>query len=509
MSQGHSQEEILSLMKQAEVAAIATAAGDKVRTRMMHFAAADDFTVYLATMKGDPKTVQITHQPSISILVHRPGDSITESREVEVTGKALLVRDSAERQHALEMTAQKSPVVKHLKEAGNTDILDTVKVVPETIKLRVFKEIVQGMPPTVIEFPQNRQVVSDWPRLMMKTRNWLIAVRGSFLTASLIPMLLGTAVAWSVTGSLHWGYFVLTLLAGLLVQAGTNIINDYFDHRSGNDEVNYEFVRPFSGGSRVIQLGLLSPLEVLTGSLALLALSSAIGIYLAWARGPFLLVLGAIGLVSGVFYSGNPFNWARRGVGEAVVALNFGVLMTLGAYYVQAQALSWLPVIASLPVAGLIGGVLYINEFPDYASDAAVGKRTLVVRLGRQHAVALYAAIMAGTYAALVAGVASGALPVVALLALGSLPLVARAYLYARRHHSQSFDLVPANAMTIICHLTVGLVLTLAFVWNRSGAQGVAYLVPLAAAFAGFVAYMYWYIERQKNIFLKLKKAVA
>lgn len=508
MSESHSKEEVLSTLDGIEVAAIGTSAGDGIRLRMMHYAADENFIIYLATLKGDPKTVQMTNHPSISLLAHQAGADINESREVEITGKALFVRDQKERERALEMTAKRSPVVKYLTESGNSGMLDCVKVVPDTVKYRVFKEIVQGVPPTVIEFPQNRQVVSDWQLIKMKLKNWVMAVRASFLTASAVPILLGTAIAWFATGAIHWGFFLLTLLAGLLIQAGTNVINDYSDHKSGTDEVNREFVRPFSGGSRVIQAGLLSPLEVLVGGSVLCLLSALIGFYLAWARGPLILLLGAIGLLSGLFYTGGPFNWAKRGVGELMVGLNYGVLMTLGAYYVQTQSFSWLPVIVSIPVALLIAAVLYINGFPDYTADKRVGRKTLVVRLGRGRAVVPYVLLMAGAYLAIGAGVLTGALPLTALLGLVTLPLAVRAVQYARKFHSSSFDLVPANALTIISHLATGLLLTLAFVWPVLGGQGLAYMIVLSMAFAGFIVFMYWHIEKQKNIFLGLKQAV-
>lgn len=512
MSEQHSQEEILALMESVEVVAVATSAGEGLRNRMMHYATDENFNIYLATLKGDPKTVQMTNYPSISLLVHQSGADINESKEVEITGKALFVRDQKERERALEMTAKRSPVVKYLTETGNSDMLDCIKVVPDTVKFRIFKEIVQGMSPTVIEFPQNRRVVSDWQLIKMKLKNWVMALRVPFLTASIVPVLLGTAIAWFTTGTLYWGFFFLTLLAGLLIHIGTNVINDYADHKSGNDEVNREFVRPFSGGSRVIQLGLLTPLEVLSGGLLFFLLSALIGFYLAWTRGPLILVLGAIGFLSGMFYAGGPFNWAKRGTGELLVGLNFGILMTLGAYYVQTQSFSWVPVIAAIPVSLLIAAVLYINEFPDYTADKQVGKNTLVVRLGRGRAVILYALIMAGVYLSIGLGVATGALPLTALLGLITLPLAIRAIQYARKFHSSPFDLVPANALTVTSHLATGLLLTLAFLispaWEALGAQGLVYVVILSVIFVGFVVLMYRHIERQKNIFLGLKQAV-
>jgi uncharacterized pyridoxamine 5'-phosphate oxidase family protein len=171
MGERHTAEEILSVLRSVEVAAVATSAGDRVRNRMMHYAVDEDLNIYLATMKGDPKTVQITNRPSIALLVHKSGDDINGSQEVEIVGKALIIRDERERQRALAATGQRSPVVKHLVGTGNAGVLDCIKVAPQTVKFRVFREIVQGLPPTVIEFPENRGVIGDWELLKMKARS--------------------------------------------------------------------------------------------------------------------------------------------------------------------------------------------------------------------------------------------------------------------------------------------------------------------------------------------------
>ena len=183
--------------------------------------------------------------------------------------------------------------------------------------------------------------------------------------------------------------------------------------------------------------------------------------------------------------------------------------MTLGAYYVQTQSFSWLPVVAAIPVSLLIAAVLYINEFPDYTADKEVDKKTLVVRLGRDRAVILYTVIMAGVYLSIGIAVIGRVLPAATLLGLVTIPLAIRAVQYASRHHSSSFDLVPANALTVTSHLATGLLLTLAFAWEALGTQGLAYVAILGVIFVGFVVVMYQHIERQKNIFLGLKQAVG
>lgn len=293
---------------------------------------------------------------------------------------------------------------------------------------------------------------------------WLEEVRAPFFTATIVPVLLGSAVAWAREDTFHWGFFFLALLGGLFLHAGTNVANDYYDHLSGADENNFTFVRPYTGGSRMIQRGLLSPREVLTGALLFFAAGALIGLYLALERGPWLWLLGLVGIFSGFFYTAPPFRLAATGLGELFVGLNFGLLMTLGAYYVQAQELAWEPVITAIPVALLIAGVLYINEFQDMEADAGAGKTHLVVRLGRRRGVLLYEGIVGGTYLAIVVGVAAGAVSPFALLALPTALIGLQAVRTARRHYDEYLKLAPANAATVMIHMLAGLLLALGYV---------------------------------------------
>ena len=296
-----------------------------------------------------------------------------------------------------------------------------------------------------------------------KVKTWLAEVRAPFFTATIVHVLLGAVIAWARTGSFHLSYFLLTMVGALLLHTGTNVANDYFGHRSGNDEINVEFVRPFTGGSRMIQLGLLTPREVISGALTAFALACVVGLYLAYVRGPMILVLGLIGLFSGFFYTAPPFNLVSRGIGEFFIGLNFGVLMTLGSYYVQTGHLAWEPVVASIPVGLLIAGVLYINEFQDAPADGAVGKDHLVVRLGREKAALGYLALMAATYGVIVLAVLLRITSPFTLIALATLPVAIKAIGVARAHYDEYLKLVPANAAPVFIHLITGLLLSAAY----------------------------------------------
>lgn len=302
---------------------------------------------------------------------------------------------------------------------------------------------------------------------MKPLKLYLEELRAPFFTASIVPVLLGALIAWSRTGVFRLDTFLLTLLGGVLLHAGTNVVNDYYDHVSGNDEANTRFVRPFTGGSRMIQKGLLSPKEVLILGLVCFALGSFIGLYLAFRVGKVILLLGAIGILSGYFYTAPPLRLVSTGFGELLVGLNFGTLMTLGAFYVQTRWLTWEPVMASLPVSFLIAAVLYINEFQDMEADSAVGKTHWVVRLGRARAVKGYAWILGLTYASILLGVLLRLTSPWTLLGLLTLPIAWKGLRVAREFYDDYLKLAPANAATVMVHLLTGLLLSLGYVLER------------------------------------------
>jgi 1,4-dihydroxy-2-naphthoate octaprenyltransferase len=144
----------------------------------------------------------------------------------------------------------------------------------------------------------------------------------------------------------------------------------------------------------------------------------------------------------GIVYSAPPFRMVYRGLGEAVVALAFGPLITVGAYYVQTGSFSPAPFYASMPVAFLIAAVLMINEFPDYEADKKAGKNQLVVKLGPDKAVRVYGLIVAFAYASILIGVLLGAMPFPALIGVLTIFQAKKAYNLLCAHHSRAKKLV-------------------------------------------------------------------
>jgi 1,4-dihydroxy-2-naphthoate octaprenyltransferase len=291
----------------------------------------------------------------------------------------------------------------------------------------------------------------------------------------------GTAVAFGLYHVFYLDLFLLTLLAGIFLHWGADVANDYFDHtedQTGSDDINVEFIRPYSGGSRAIQQGLLTPKEVAIGSIVCYAVALVIGVYLVARLGWVILGLGLVGAFFGFFYSTPPIRFVKRGFGELVIGVVFGLLMVVGSYYVQVQIpipLVWPLVIPfglffeaifiSIPASILIALVLYINEFPDYVADRDAGKGTLVVRLGRKNASRGYAILMTLVYASIVVMVLLNLIRIEALLGLATLPLGILGIITALRHYDESQKLAPANWATIMSQLLTGAFLALGYVF--------------------------------------------
>jgi 1,4-dihydroxy-2-naphthoate polyprenyltransferase len=292
---------------------------------------------------------------------------------------------------------------------------------------------------------------------------FLVATRLPFLTATFVPVLLGIAVAGH-HGSFNFWLAALTLLAAAAVHIGLNVANDVFDELSGADDANYTPTQ-FSGGSRVIQRGLLSLKEMGFLSLGAYVVAIAIGLALvAITRSVELLAIGIFGVFISVFYTAPPLRFVYRGFGELTTGIGFGPVMVLGAYVVQTRALAVEPLVASVPVAILIALVLYVNEIPDRHSDASVGKRTLPVIFGREVVTRLYLVAALLTFATIIAAVALGVMPLPALLALLGAPLAWQVYGGIRKHYDKPYDLMAIMGKNVQLHLLVGLLLFAGYV---------------------------------------------
>ena len=294
---------------------------------------------------------------------------------------------------------------------------------------------------------------------------WLRELRAPFFTGTLAPIAFGAAYARFHGAAFDTGLLAITLFGGLLAHAGLNMANDYFDHKSGDDDLTRS--TPVSGGSKVIQEGLLGPGHVLAASVACLALSAAVGFYLLTRLAPAprlaLVAVGVVGIVFAWFYTAPPLKLAhRRGMGEVACILGFGPVMAFGAYVVQAGQFSWAALVSGLPIGTLMGLVLFINEFHDVEADAAVGKKTLVVALGRAWSAFVLSLAIVATYAVTALFVVLRIFPPAAFITFATAPLAWFAADRTKKYFDQPTKLLPANFAVIGLHFVYSVLLTVA-----------------------------------------------
>ena len=220
-------------------------------------------------------------------------------------------------------------------------------------------------------------------------KKWLLATRPWSFTASVIPLTLGAALAWA-SDAAHAGLFLLTLLGGVAVQTGTNMLNIYGDYRSGVD------TEASAHGESPILLGLISPEAMRRGGLIALCVAFAVGIVLGFACGWPILAFGLVGIAGGYGYTSGFWPYKYHACGPIMVFLLMGPLMALPAYYIQGGSLDWRPFLASLPIACLVTSIMHANDIRDIAHDREAGITTLAMLLGRRKALYLYAALCVG-----------------------------------------------------------------------------------------------------------------
>jgi 1,4-dihydroxy-2-naphthoate octaprenyltransferase len=262
-----------------------------------------------------------------------------------------------------------------------------------------------------------------------------------FLYAGLLPYLLGAAWAYAVAGAFDAALFWSGLGGVVLSVVGVESFNEYFDSQMGTDRVfNPEDLPPMSGW--VLWLGI-----------AAFAGALAVGIYLTYRGGWPILAFAVLGGLAAIFYVAPPIRWAYRCLGEAVIALSYGPWMVLGSLYLHTGSVSWGALWASLVPGFLIMALAVVNAIPDYHQDRLVGKRNLVVRLGRKRGVWLYLALAAAGLAVAAIGVAAGVFPVACLAALLALPLLIQSARLGVRTYESPRQFVPAIRAVVGCYL--------------------------------------------------------
>lgn len=293
---------------------------------------------------------------------------------------------------------------------------------------------------------------------MVTLKQYLAYSRAPFVTSSAVPVVLGGASAWCFNHTFNVLAFALTMVGMVFVHFAVNLFNDYYDSLQGADGLN-ENRSTLGGGSGVIVRGEATALLIRNLGIFSLAMSIICGVILMFwidgGIGPIFWFMIA-GFIGGFFYTAPPLKFAYRGWGEVDIFIALCVLPVAGTYYVLTSSLSWTPVIVSLPISFLMTDLLWINQFPDYPSDKAAGKGTLVVRMGTRSARYVYPVLAAGAYICVAyPPLFLGWHKAYLLGLLGIIPSVI-ATRVIMRHHNEPRNLLFGQIMSITAHGITG-----------------------------------------------------
>jgi 1,4-dihydroxy-2-naphthoate octaprenyltransferase len=205
---------------------------------------------------------------------------------------------------------------------------------------------------------------------------WIQAFRPKTLTAAVVPVLVGSAVAFREIGPIHQRITLLALLGALFIQIATNLFNDAIDFKKGADRETR------IGPQRATQMGWLTGAQVMRMAFIFLLLAVACGVPLVLRGGEVIVAIGLVSVLMAYAYTGGPFPLAYLGLGDLFVILFFGLVAVGGTYYLHVLQFSWGALVAGLQVGCLSTVLIAINNFRDREEDEKVGKNTLAVRFG-------------------------------------------------------------------------------------------------------------------------------
>jgi 1,4-dihydroxy-2-naphthoate polyprenyltransferase len=284
---------------------------------------------------------------------------------------------------------------------------------------------------------------------------WIQAVRAPSLSAAAIPVLLGVAIA-ARDGYFSLGRMMLALIGAIAIQAGTNLINDYYDYRSGADS------EQSLGPSMVIQRGLLTPEQVWRGGIVAFAIGAVIGLVLVAMCGWPILALGVPSIAAGYFYTASPVSLAYVALGELTVFVFMGPVIVIGTYFVMAMHFSAAALWASIPLGFMVAGILHANNIRDIESDKRHGKRTIATMLGRTGARYELVALDVAAYATTIAAVLAHTLPWIVLVVFITVPRALDQIRIVMRE-SEPKKLNLALFRSVQLHMEFGLLMIAAF----------------------------------------------
>ena len=294
-------------------------------------------------------------------------------------------------------------------------------------------------------------------------RIWWKAFRFHYASASIMPGILGSMIAWTYDGQFHEGYFLLVMLGLILNHLALNMTDDYYDFRHLVDIFATEGGNPYTGGSGTLSAGLMKPQEMRQVFIIFYIIAIGIGLFLGMMRGSVVLLLLALGFFCAFFYTAPPIQFGYRGFGEFAQLLCFGPGIGLGAYYVQTQRISWEAFWGTLPFGMMLFSMITINEIPDFFEDRKGGKLNLVARFGRETGVWLFILSLLSAYGTILVGVIWGKIPVLGLISLSTLPIAYKTITTLKDHYQEPGKMVSANLGMICIHNFTAILLIITY----------------------------------------------
>ena len=287
-------------------------------------------------------------------------------------------------------------------------------------------------------------------------RAWILAARPATLTAAIVPVLVGSAVAQAV-GGFRLGPALAALVGAMLIQIATNFANDVFDHEKGAD------TEERLGPTRATASGLLTAKQMRAALVTTLALTLIPGVYLVWVGGWPIVIIGITSMLSGVAYTGGPYPLGYHGLGDVFVFVFFGLVAVCGTVFVQANTIPLLAWLAACAVGAIATAILVVNNVRDRETDVKAGKRTLAVRLGKRGGLIEYVGLFVLAYAVPVLALVMAHVGLWVLLPLVSMPLAIRLVIALATKEGRPLNAVLGQtAMLLLLYgvlLSVGLVL--------------------------------------------------
>jgi len=290
---------------------------------------------------------------------------------------------------------------------------------------------------------------------------WLKASQAQSFIVSVIPVLVGAALASYLGSGLSIPLLLLTIMGVLAIHAAANMSNDYVDYKTGVDNQPPEIISPFTAGSRVLPEKLVTLEAHKRVWLSLYALGAAIGLALALLvpDGWVILALGVSMGAMALFYTYPPLKLQYHGFGELLVGVIFGPVLVFGSFFVQAHRFALQPIVVSVPFGLFVAAFLLVNEMPEWQSDPKGGKVTIPARAGLKKSMNIFVGMIVVGYLWLAAVPLLGLAPLHTLLALASLPLGARAIGILRKSYERFPEHIGANALTLQTVLVTGIAL--------------------------------------------------